>query len=83
VRNNWKSNTGTMIEPKFKLYDQINNKEKPEIVCFVAQVRIICRGEPDERAVYTVTYDKKNGERGLIHDVEENRIQLHQPSIFE
>jgi len=72
-----------MITPKFKLYDKVINPQKPEIVCIVAQVRIICRGEPDERAVYTVTFDKKNGERGLIHDVEESRMQLHQQSIFE
>jgi len=72
-----------MITSKFKLYDRVINPEKPKIICIVAQVRIICRGEDDERAVYTVTFDKKKGERGLIHNVEEHRMELYQPSIFE
>lgn len=72
-----------MIEPKFKLYDQVINPDKPGIVCIVAQVRIIYREEPNEKVLYTLTFDKKNGERGLIHNIEESRIQLHQPSIFE
>jgi hypothetical protein len=72
-----------MIEPKFKLYDQVINPDKPQIVCIVAQVRIIYREEPNEKVLYTLTFDKKNGERGLIHNIEESRIQLHQPSIFE
>ena len=72
-----------MITSKFKLYDRVINPEKPEIICIVAQVRIICREEQNERAVYTVTYDKKNGERGLMHNVEEHKMELHQPSIFD
>ena len=71
-----------MKEPKYNLYDQINNREKPEIVCIIAQVKIVDRDTVNERAVYTVTFDKKNGERGLMHDIEEHRIQLHQPKLF-
>jgi hypothetical protein len=72
-----------MTTPKFKLYDRVINPDNPGIVCIVAQVRIIFRGEQNERVVYTVTFDKRNGERGLIHNIEEDRIQLHQQSIFE
>lgn len=72
-----------MIEPKFNLYDRVINPNKPQIVCIIAQVKIVDRDTANERAVYTVTYDKKNGERGLMHNIEESRIQLHQPSIFD
>jgi hypothetical protein len=71
-----------MIEPKFSLYDRVINPDRPKIVCTIAQVRIIYRDEPNEKVLYTLTFDKKDGQRGLIHNIEEHRIQLHQPELF-
>jgi hypothetical protein len=71
-----------MTTPKFNLYDRVINPNKPQIVCIIAQVKIVDRDTANERAVYTMTYDKKNGERGLMHNIEEHRIQLHQPELF-
>jgi hypothetical protein len=71
-----------VIEPKFELYDKVVNPQKPGIVCIVADIRIIYRDTPEERAVYTVTYDKNGGGRGVIHNVEENRMALHQEKLL-
>ena len=71
-----------MIDPKFQLYDKVINPDKPDRVYIIAKVSLIDRDTPQERFVYTVTFDKADGSRGCQLNVPEKRIRLHQPKLF-
>ena len=70
-----------MIESKFKTTDKVINPKKPEVVCTVTQVKLLCRGEPDERFVYNVLYQKDDLPR-IQNDVPEYLMEFYQLDIF-
>lgn len=46
------------MSAKSNLHDKVFNPKNPGIVCTIRQVKLLRRGEPDERFAYNVLYYK-------------------------